>query len=680
MVLPANLVNPRGEGFHAELDELYLRVAATPSNPARISTWPVSPPKVDTSVNPEDVSDDVGAVFSRSDFQGGDGLLIAHRPDRQPDDASRYLTGRGVDVVREDPGDRSTFVSLTSDVELLTSGTMGGGGSQIATIGAAMTLTDDTPGASLVYGAAEPIGSVRVVTESDLGRNAASWEAGTVTELPFGAILTQAVRSLVAHNGSVYAGHETNGVAARPTSGAWSLFSSEAIISDLFSVKGRLIGGASGGVLQDIVADPGPNVDIVTGGGEWVGVTDAGAFVLAANTDGYVYALTYDPQEAAWVIQAQTFMGEGNIPTCITSLFGEVVIGTEQRTWEGFGLAPGTHGTLWRASVGDDGALVDLDIIREWPTTAPRIAVAFNNNVYLYVSPDLWQLDLRNSALHRFLTFTSAEANAAARNVSIVGVVIDPGSTFEMDRFFVYSSRASVTPINSNKLTATLAAFNTSNRVSVGTLVSPHADFFTASDKVWLEVTAEAAWFAERSKRATVFPTGTGPDSTIAIYARASAGPETTGTRILVGTLSAGTESATVNLNALSVPNSRFIRLEAEFTRNTGLFGGLPYRFGLLNFTVRGVLAADEQRYVLPVNVSDMIERPYRRPFRVQDQGELLWQALKSKEGTQVALTIYRPSLAVEGVLETVDTPIVGYTPRGSATTVSVLTIRGTAS
>jgi len=103
----------------------------------------------------------------------------------------------------------------------------------------------------------------------------------------------------------------------------------------------------------------------------------------------------------------------------------------------------------------------------------------------------------------------------------------------------------------------------------------------------------------------------------------------------------------------------------------------LGYLLGLLNFTVRGVAAANEQRYLLPVNVSDLVERPKRESFRLDGQGDLFWQALKAKEGTQVTLDMYRPALTVEGVLESVDTPIVGFTPRGSATTVAMLTIRG---
>jgi len=126
-----------------------------------------------------------------------------------------------------------------------------------------------------------------------------------------------------------------------------------------------------------------------------------------------------------------------------------------------------------------------------------------------------------------------------------------------------------------------------------------------------------------------------------------------------------------------SLGQSRYVGLELVLNQNTGIYSLGNYLPALLSISVRGVNSADEDLFRLPVNVSDWVERPNRRPFRLVDQGELLWQALKAKEGTQVALEMYRPATSVEGVLEVVDTPIIGFTPLGSATTVAVLTIRG---
>ena len=38
----------------------------------------------------------------------------------------------------------------------------------------------------------------------------------------------------------------------------------------------------------------------------------------------------------------------------------------------------------------------------------------------------------------------------------------------------------------------------------------------------------------------------------------------------------------------------------------------------------------------LPVNISDQIERPFRKAIRVQGQGDLVYQALRNKEGKNV--------------------------------------------
>ena len=678
MTLPSSLDNPQGEGFHAELDDLYLRVAATPGNPARLTTVQASPPKVDTSVNAEDMTDDVGSVFSRNDFQGGDGLLLAHRLDGTAEDTTRYRTGTDIGVWREDPGDRSTLVTLAPSNSVLTSGLMGeASGATWQPQPVAMTSTDSTP-AELLYTAPEPVGSIRI--QSVVAQTASLWETTVVTDFPFGAGVK--VNGLTSLNGDVYAS-SLLGVVNR-NGGAWTPYSSDAVTGGIWAAKGRLL-AAVGSSLVDVALDPSTSTVVVVGGGEWTGVADAGAFVVAANTDGYVYAMTYDPQELAWVIQAQTFMGDGNHALAVTAVYGQVLVATGVPTHRvDFEYA---HGALWTAQMGDDGAIVDLQRVRVWEQDAPRALLAFADDVYVYVYPDVWRFDLINAALHRHLSLNDlvhAFNTTADRSVALAGVRVASAAPGEATRLFVLGSGIG----GGTVVPSTLWGTGVQSYESVGRVRLPYADFATPSDKVWLEIVAEGTWINRDTGELTVFPSGLGPDGVIEVWVNASDGPETRSSPWLkAGELSIvndmrGVFSLKGELDldgggTASLGQSRYVGLELVLNQNSGIYSSGNYLPALLSVSVRGVNSADEDLFRLPVNVSDWVERPNRRPFRLVDQGELLWQALKAKEGTQVALEMYRPATSVEGVLEVVDTPIIGFTPLGSATTVAVLTIRG---
>ncbi|NIP36368.1 MAG: hypothetical protein GWN12_15810, partial [Thermoplasmata archaeon] len=62
----------------------------------------------------------------------------------------------------------------------------------------------------------------------------------------------------------------------------------------------------------------------------------------------------------------------------------------------------------------------------------------------------------------------------------------------------------------------------------------------------------------------------------------------------------------------------------------------------------------------LPVNVSDQIERPGRKPLRIEGRGEAVFQALRELEGDSVLVELFRPELRLQGVVEQVAVPVDG--------------------
>ena len=80
----------------------------------------------------------------------------------------------------------------------------------------------------------------------------------------------------------------------------------------------------------------------------------------------------------------------------------------------------------------------------------------------------------------------------------------------------------------------------------------------------------------------------------------------------------------------------------------------------------------------IPVNLSDRVERPYRKPITVKNLGEAVYQSLKDREGTPVTLEIYDPQEIIRGVVESIEYPIEGNPNIGSVTRYAIITIRGT--
>ena len=97
----------------------------------------------------------------------------------------------------------------------------------------------------------------------------------------------------------------------------------------------------------------------------------------------------------------------------------------------------------------------------------------------------------------------------------------------------------------------------------------------------------------------------------------------------------------------------------------------------MLSFAIRGFQLVNDLVVDMPVNISDQIERPFRKALRVQGQGDLVYQALRNKEGKNVQLEIFRPDTLLRGIIENVSSPIEEISPRGSVTMYCLVRFRG---
>ena len=80
----------------------------------------------------------------------------------------------------------------------------------------------------------------------------------------------------------------------------------------------------------------------------------------------------------------------------------------------------------------------------------------------------------------------------------------------------------------------------------------------------------------------------------------------------------------------------------------------------------------------IPINISDRVERPGRKPIKVKGLGDTLYNTLRSKEGDSVTLELFDPAEIIRGVVERISYPINSNVERGSVTQYAILTVRGT--
>ena len=80
----------------------------------------------------------------------------------------------------------------------------------------------------------------------------------------------------------------------------------------------------------------------------------------------------------------------------------------------------------------------------------------------------------------------------------------------------------------------------------------------------------------------------------------------------------------------------------------------------------------------IPVNISDRVERPNRKPINIKGLGETIYSTLRNKEGNSVTLELFNPAEIIRGVIENISYPIFSNAEVGSVTQYAIITVRGT--
>ena len=421
----------------------------------------------------------------------------------------------------------------------------------------------------------------------------------------------------------------------RASSGSYTNYNTDQTYDKIWSIKGRIVASDTSGVLYDVSGGTDSAIKTLPTGRTWTDMCDAGAVALATATDGYIYS--FADESSTLALKGQTFV-EGEVPNAIDAAQGLIFYGTYEST------ASGKIGRLYRSEITNSNnlyVLVNAQLIKQWgdgSTTldqAPYRIVSTRDSIYTGIidsasKTNFWRYYLPTGGIARDLEFGES------------GVV--KGIAVYSDRLFATVSGGGIYR-------------ETANYVTSGYIITALADFFTSEKKQWV-----GAKLNTNDVNSGTVQLST---STVATDINDSSS-STWQSQVVINSGTGGEEEV------MSLVDGRWIAGKIDISTDDQ-----SQSPGLLSFAIRGFQLVNDLVVDIPVNISDHIERPYRKRIRVNGQGELVYQALRNKEGKNVQLEIYRPDTLLRGIIENVSSPIEEISPRGSVTVYCLVRFRG---
>tara|TARA_X000001382_G_scaffold130634_1_gene126224 strand:+ start:1487 stop:3469 length:1983 start_codon:yes stop_codon:yes gene_type:complete len=627
----SHITNPKRYGYDVQLDDIFLRTAVSTERPLTIQSSDVNQQQsINVKQNPEDFTSNLGRIYSRNNFKAGQGLDTAHRLDAQPDDVHRFWDSKNIDVFH---GDDETSYNIHL---LYTTEDKNVKGSSTTFSGSNNYMTQTTNGHLWVTDATALYKSTN---------NGDTWAAETtgathnftgITSVGNRVFATTAngtsASQLLEWNGSSWNARTTAQTSAAGLTGIWF-------------AKGMLIISADDGELERVWAITPFNQtwaagDIANADSLFSfedthhvsQVVDAGAVILVACTNGDIYSVK--DNAGTYILKGQT-----NIPFeqvhSIAAAEGQVFFGTKEFSRD--------VGRFYRAElvVADDlYVLANRQLIKEWVIagrdTTPKFMFTSRDSVYCGINEsgtetNLWRYYLPTGGIARDLSMSGAGPVTSITNTN--------------DKFIM-----TVAGVDIFKESSTYA--------STGYLVMSAADFFTAESKQF--VGAELSTFtldtdtSVELKYSTKFESLDNPDDS-----------SYTDAVIQVGG-SGDVEKQIAEVSRYIVGK---VILNSATGTNTPKVKSVQFR----------ALARPELVVVeVPINISDRVERPGRKPLRVKGLGDAIYKTLRDKEGDSVTLELFEPSEIIRGVVERITYPIQSNDVVGSDTLYAIITVRGT--
>ena len=625
----SNLKNPKRYGYDIQLDNVFLRTAVGPNREMTIQSSDVqSGQNVNVKQNPEDFTSNLGRIYSRNNFKSGQGLDTAHRPDGKPDDVHRFWDSKGVDVFHGDD-ETSYHIHLLHQTASESISFSGTNNYLAQTTNGNLYVTDTT----------------NVYESTD---NGDTWTAMTSTGI------TKNITGIASFGNSLYittatATTSNEFVHYEPGGHGWQTHNTgfNGGFTGVWFVKNTLFVTGNDGDAEyiwegnafadnwsssfataDAIIEVEPTHEITS-------VIDGGAAVLAGSTDGNVYS--FKLVSGVFVNQGQSKIPFEQVHSLAASE-GIIFIGTKEEGGNSTGV-----GRLYRtelAAVDDLYVLANRQLVKEWIISnidaTPHAMFVSRDSVYMGVKEatnevNLWRYYLPTGGLARDLQTTGnglvygITQNAGKFVVSVSGSdVYKEQSTYESEGYLVLSAADFFTAEQKQFVGAELSTINMPTNTEVELLYSTK---FEDLD------TPESASFTSALTQLG----GTGDtEKQISEVARYIIG------KVVL--------KSTDNVDTPKVKSVQFRAL------------------------ARPELVVAQ----IPINISDRVERPNRKPIKVKGLGDELYKALRAKEGNSVTLSLFEPKEIIRGVIEQISYPIQSNEVVGSDTHYAIITVRGT--
>jgi hypothetical protein len=625
-----SIKNPKRYGYDLQLDNIYLRTAVGPGREMTIQSSDVQAgQQVNVKQNPEDFTSNLGRIYSRNKFDAGQGLDTAHRSDGKPDDVNRFWDSKGIDVFHGD--DETSY-----HIHLLYT-----------------TATESLSfGASNNYMTQTTNGNIYVTD----GTTVHEYDASTET---WSAILAATNGATYNFTGAAAFGNTVYFTTADGTSNSelihyepdghgWdthnTAFNTTGGLTGVWFVKNTLFVTGNDGTAEyvwegDAFADSWASAFAVVDAiieveptHQITGIVDGGAVALAASTDGNVYS--FKLSSGVFVNQGQTKIPFEEIHS-IAAAEGIIFFGTKENTRD--------VGRLYRADLvnADDlYVLANRQLIKEFVVdgvdTTPHAMFVSRDSVYMGVKEDdnevnLWRYYLPTGGL--------------ARDLQTAGNSYVSGITQSNGKFVVVVEGSDVYK-------------ETSTYESEGYVVLSAADFFTAESKQFVGAEVSTVTMPADTQVSLQYSTR---------FEDLDAPESATFTNALTQLGGTGDEEKQIAEVARYIIGK--VILKSTDGVSTPKVKSVQFR----------ALARPELVVAqIPINISDRVERPGRKPLKVKGLGDTLYKALRAKEGDSVTLEIFEPQEIIKGVVEQISYPIQSNDVVGSDTMYAIITVRGT--
>ena len=629
---PSNTSQPQAQGFEANLDDLFLRFAVGPGRQMQINTAPLQAQAIQTSETPEDFQQEFGQIYSRTDFRGGEGLDKAHRREGTPTDFQRFWDSKGINVFHADE-DTSYSVKLLNDIEQKTLTFSSDNNYLAQTTNGYMYITDDTD----------------VYQSTDEG---VTWTAMTSTSISY------TIHGIAAFGNDLFvvAGDGSTNKQLLSYVQSTDTWTDEVLGSSFtgyftgiwFAKGGLFVSGKS--TTAEYLWESSPFTKNFSGDfqstsalivteptHEFTSVIDAGAVVLAGHTDGNIYSLKIDG--GTWSLKGQTQISFEEIHSLAASE-GLVFIGTK-----GFQSNTGRFFTADLTVADNLYVLTNRQLVKQWDNgvdQSPHSMFVTRDSVYMGIhesatETNLWRYYLPTAGIARDISIThSSDSDAKITGITLTGTTV-PKFIAVVDGVGVFKE--------------------TDTYVSTGYIISSLADFYTSEKKQWVGAKLNTNGVSSGTVELAT--------TTVPLDINNVDSP-TWEPQISVASGTGGEEEV------LELVQGRWMSVKLTIT--TSDTSQTPE---MLSFAVRGFQLVNDLVVDMPINISDQVERPFRKALRVNGQGELIYQALRNKEGQNVQLERFRPDTLLQGIIENVSSPVEEISPRGSVTTYCLVRFRG---